>query len=352
MNTYERFKRMYEHRDADRVPIIDGPWEGTLRRWRAEGMPENVAWEEFFDIDRVVYVSADISPRFERRIIEENDRWYIETSEWGVTMKRFKQEDSTPEMLDFRVKDAKAWLEAKERMTLEDDRIPWDWLKREYEGWRAKGYWLSAYFWFGFDVTHSWMMGTENLLIAMMEEPELVTDMFNTYLSRCEEFHKRIWDAGYRFDEVHWPDDMGYKGTTFFSPDTYRRLLKPFHARAAAFAHERGMYARLHSCGNVMTFVDEIIDAGIDALNPLEVKAGMDSLELKRKYGDRLVLNGGINALYWNEPDRIIEEINQKLPILKQNGGYIFSSDHSIPNDVSLDSMKRIVAAAKKAGSY
>ena len=195
-------------------------------------------------------------------------------------------------------------------------------------------------------------MGTENALIAMMEEPELVCDMFDTYLDRCEKLFSRIWDAGYHFDEVSWPDDMGYKGTTFFSPEMYRKLVKPFHARAAKWGHDRGAYVRLHSCGNITSLVPDIVDAGIDGLNPLEVKAGVDALQLKKDWGEKLVLHGGINAVYWSDRDAIVEEIRSKVPVLKQNGGYIFSSDHSIPNDVSLDNMKLIITAAKEAGRY
>ena len=352
MTRYERFKRMYEHKEADRVPIIDSPWAGTIRRWKKEGMPENCDWTEYFGVDSIVGIGVDITPRFEEKIIEETDRYIIKTSSWGVTMKHFKEEDSTPEMIDYKVKTAEESEAAKKLMTLDDDRIPWQYLKDNYEKWRADGEWISAGFWFGFDVTHSWMMGTENLLIAMIEEPELIEDMFDTYLNRCMALHQRIWDAGYHFDEINWPDDMGYKGTTFFSPAMYRQMVKPFHAKAAKFAHDKGIYARLHSCGNIMTLVPDILDAGIDALNPLEVKAGVDAKKLKQEFGDKLVLHGGINAVNWKNPDAIIGEINEKVPVLKENGGYIFSSDHSIPNDVSLENMKLIVEEAKRVGRY
>ena len=101
-----------------------------------------------------------------------------------------------------------------------------------------------------------------------------------------------------------------------------------------------------------MTLVPDILDAGVDALNPLEVKAGVDPLELKQKYGDRLVLHGGINAVLWPEKEKIIEEIRQMVPKLKENGGYIFSSDHSIPNNVSLENFRSIVATVKEVGKY
>ncbi len=352
MTSWERFKRMYEHREADRIPIIDEPWSGTLRRWRREGMPEGMDWCDYFDVDKLGIINIDISPRMPEITLEETDRYYIRTSPWGVTMKHFKEEDSTPEFLDFTITTQEAWDQAKKQMTLEDDRIPWEMLRQNYDKWRAEGRWIRAVFWFGFDVTHSWMMGTENTLIAMMEEPELVEDMFDTYLSRCETLFSRIWDAGYHFDEIFWYDDMGYKGTTFFSPNMYRSMLQPYHKRAVDWAHNRGIYAQLHSCGDVMTLLPDIVATGVDALNPLEVKAGMDAFKIKKEYGDRLVLHGGINAVLWNDKDAILEEIDRKVPVLKENGGFIFSSDHSIPNSVSLENMKVIVEEVKRVGRY
>jgi len=352
MNSWERIKRMYDHKEADRVPILDSPWQGTIRRWRNEGMPDGVAWEDYFGADKIGVIQVDITPRYEEKVLEENDRYYIATSKWGVTMKHFKEEDSTPEFLDFTVTDADAWEAAKRRMTLEDDRIPWDYLKENFPKWRAEGRWIRAVFWFGFDVTHSWMMGTTNTLIAMAEEPELVEDIFATYLHNTEALYNRLWDAGYHFDEMFWYDDMGYKGTTFFSPAMYRELLQPYHKKAVDWAHNHGIVAQLHSCGNVMTLIPDILATGVDALNPLEVKAGMDALKLKREYGDRLVLRGGINAVNWSDKEAILAEINEKVPILKENGGFIFSSDHSIPNSVSLENMQLIMDEIKRVGRY
>lgn len=352
MTSKERFLRMYEHRDADRIPIIDTPWNGTIRRWHREGMPEGVDWRDYFDVDKIEYIPIDITPRYKEQVLEETDRYIIATSPWGVTMKHFKEEDSTPEFLDFTVTSADEWEKAKSQMTLEDNRIPWDLLAANYDRWVAEGRWISANFWFGFDVTHSWMMGTETALIAMMEEPELMKDMFSTYLDRCMVLFQKIWDAGYRFDEIFWPDDMGYKGTTFFSRPMYQSLLQPYHKQAVDWAHAKGIYAHLHSCGDIMSLIPDILETGVDALNPLEVKAGMDVPGLKRQYGDRVVLHGGINAVLWNQQDAIMAEIEKLVPVLKENGGYIFSSDHSIPSSVSLDDFKAIVQKVKAVGSY
>ncbi len=352
MTTYERFSRMFEHREADRVPIIDDIWAGTLRRWQREGMPADMDWRDYFGIDKLERIGVDITPRYEQKVLEETDRYRIVTTPWGVTLKNFKELDSTPEFLDYKVTDPEAWADAKARMTLDDDRIPWQWLRDNYDRFRAEGRWIEASFWFGFDVTHSWMSGTETILIAMYEDPDWVRDMFDTYLDRCIALFERIWDAGYHFDAIFWPDDMGYKGATFFSNEMYRELLRPTHKRAVDWAHNHGIYAHLHSCGDVMSRVDDLVEIGIDCLNPLEVKAGMEPITLKKKYGGRLTLHGGINAVLWSDRDAIVSEIERTVPVLKENGGYIFSSDHSVPNAVSLENMKAIMEAVKKAGSY
>lgn len=101
-----------------------------------------------------------------------------------------------------------------------------------------------------------------------------------------------------------------------------------------------------------MSRIDDLVDIGIDALNPLEVKAGMEPLKLKEQYGDKLVLHGEINAVLWDDKEAIIEEIRRCVPVLKENGGYIFSSDHSIPNSVSMENFKAIIEEVKRVGRY
>ncbi len=353
MTTKERATRIFNHQEADRVPIIDTPWKTTIKRWVRDGMPENADWQDFFEIDKTAEIGVNISPKYPVRRIFEDEKCYVETTEWGATMRKFKEDESTPEFLDFKVVTPDEWELCKKRM-LEDDgtRVDWDYLKKNYPIWQKEGRWIKANFWFGFDVTHSWMMGTENHLIAMYEEPEMVVDMYNTYLDCCIKQFEKIWDAGYRFDTIWWWDDMGYKGSTFFSNDLYRELLKPVHKRAIDWAHNHGIFAELHSCGDIMTRIDDLVDLDLDALNPLEVKAGMKPIELKEKYGDKLAFHGGIDALAWNDKERMIQTVRNIVPVMKENGGYIFSSDHSIPNTVSLETFKAVIEEVKKIGKY
>ena len=352
MTTHERFRRMFAHEQADRVPVIDAPWGATIERWQREGMPEGVDYVDFFDLDRVSHIGVDNSPRYEAKVIEDTDKYTVSTTAWGATLRNWKHDASTPEFLDFTIVDPASWEEAKARMTPTRDRVDWDHLKKHYGGWRERGDWIVGGLWFGFDVTHSWVVGTERLLMAMMTDPEWCADMFNHYLDVSLALLDMVWAEGYEFDSVMWPDDMGFKHNQFFSLDTYRELLKPVQKRAADWAHAKGIATHLHSCGDVNPFLPDLIEIGIDALNPLEVKAGMDPVHLKQTYGDALVLHGGINAVLWDDVDAITEEMSRVVPVMKENGGYIFSSDHSVPSSVSLENFRYITNLAKELGSY
>lgn len=352
MSTHERMKRMFAHQEADRIPVIDSPWNTTIERWQREGMPAGTNYIEYFDLDLIPTISVDNSPRYPAGIVEETDAYIIRTTPWGATLKDWKHITSTPAFLDFCIKDPDSWRHAKERMRPSADRIPWETLKFNYAKWRATGAWIQAELWFGFDVSHAWTVGTERLLMAMAEQTEWCEDMFNHFLDVDLALLDQVWQAGYTFESIFWCDDMGYKGHTFFSLNTYRELLKPVHQRAIEWAHRKGIKAHLHSCGNIRPFIPELVEIGLDGLNPLEVKSGLDPLEIKQQFGDQLLLHGGINAVLWDDLEAIEAEMRRVIPVLKENGGYLFSSDHSVPDSVSLENFRQIVRMAKKLGAY
>lgn len=343
----QRMMLVFDHKAPDRVPIIDEPWDGTISRWKREGMPGNTDYRDFFGIDKKFSLGVDNSPRYEVKTISDDGVSRIYTTQWGTTEKKLVGEDTTPQYLERRITSSTAWQEAKARMLPTPDRINWKWLEKEYPRAVEEDRWKQMSLWFGFDVAHSGMVGLENVLIAMIEEPEWCVDMFNTYLDVCIGLFEQVLDAGYKFDCGFWWDDMGYKQNQFFSMKMYRELLKPVHQRAVDWIHSKGMKAELHSCGDVRPFIPEFIEMGIDALNPIEVKAGMEPVEIKEKYGKDIVLHGGINALLWNDPVKMEAELDRLLPILSRDGGYIFATDHSIPNVVSLEQFGRVVDKVK-----
>lgn len=352
LSTHERMRRMYAHKEADRVPITDIPWESTVERWHREGMPTGVSVADYFGLDKFVGIGVDNSPRYPVGVVEETEEYVVHTTSWGATLRSWRHTGGVPEFLDFAIVDRPSWEEAKARMTPTPDRIDWEHLRRNYTRWRKEGCWISANLWFGFDVTHSWMVGTERVLLAMAGDPEWLIDMFNKQLDMDLALYDMVWDAGYEFDEITWPDDMGYKGTQFFSLDMYRELLKPVHRKAAEWAHARGVKVRLHSCGNINAFVPDLIEIGIDMLNPLEVKAGMDPVALKAGYGDRLAFQGGLNAALFDRAEALWQQMEEIIPVMKAGGGYVISSDHSVPDSVSLEQFRHFVTLARRLGAY
>ena len=352
LTTQQRIGRTFDHKESDRVPMLGGPWGTTIERWQREGMPTDVEFTEYFDLDHVIGVGGDTSPQYETKVVEETDDYIIQFDAWGTTSMNWKHASSTPEWLDRTIVDRESWAAAKARMVMSRDRIDWEHLKKNYPVWRENGWWIQGHLWYGFDVTHARIVGTERLLIMMVDDPELVIDIFNTELDCSLQLLDMIWDAGYTFDAIFWCDDMGYRNGTFFSVDMYRDILKPVQKRAIDWAHAKGIKSHLHSCGNINAFVPELIEIGLDGLNPLEVKAGMDPDYLKSTYGDDLVLHGGLNAMLWDDIEKTEAEIRRLLPIMKKNGGYIFQEDHSIPDSVSLADFRRIVELAKELGKY
>ena len=355
LTSYERMKRTYEHKDPDRVPITDWAWESTLGNWHKAGIPKDMKWEDYFGLEniaRITELDIDTSPRCGKIIIEETESYRIEKDEWGITKKNWKPMSTTPMYLDFEIHDPDSWRIAKERMTPTRDRIDWSFLKTNYKYWRENNYWIEVGPWFGFDIVNSRTMGTETTLMAMVDDPEWIRDMVDTGCDLALSLLDMIWDEGYEFDELLFYDDLGYKGNLLISIDMYRDLVKPYQKRAIEWAHAKGLKTQLHSCGKVEPLIPDFIGIGLDCLNPLEVKAGMDTIKIKNEFGKDLALRGGFDIRNWTDPETAEEDIRAKLPALMEGSGYIFSSDHSIADTVTIPTYKHIVEVVKELGKY
>lgn len=352
MTSHERFARVFRHEEPDRLPMLDAFWGSTVERWRTEGLPAGVGPERFFGFEDMPGFGIDNSPRFPHRVVEETEEYVTYVTAWGVTQRNWKHRASVPEFVDFTVVDRESWAAAKERMTPTEDRLDWAALERNHAAWQARGGWICAHAWFGFDVLHSWFVGTERVMMALVEDPDWVRDMIDTMLDLDLALLTKAWDRGYRFDCVTWPDDLGYVNGPLMSPDTYREVVKPAHRRMCDWAHERGVYTRLHSCGGVLPLLPDLIEAGIDCLQPLEQKAGMDIHEIKSRFGDRLVLEGGIDVRKMTDGTAIEAEIREKFAVLMQGGGYVYHSDHSIPDNVSFSDYCRVISLVRHYGRY
>ncbi len=198
------------------------------------------------------------------------------------------------------------------------------------------------------------LIGPENHLLWVGLEPERMAAV----LARVGQFYldcaKAQIDAadGLLDGFVIW-GDIAYKCGTFMNPAFWREHYKPWVKAIADYAHAKGLMVIYHGCGNVQKVFPDFIEIGIDAFNPLEVKAGMDAVELRRQYGHTFGVCGNSDIQVWESGDRekIRREVLRKLNAAK-GGGYIFQSDHSVASDVSGPTYDYIVKLVREYGKY
>ena len=351
MTSRERVHMAIAHQEADRIAIHDGPWGTTTARWHQEGLPEGVSPQEHFGFE-FVGISTDTTMQLPIEVVEETDEYVVRTTADGAVQKNWKGRTSTPELIDFNITTRAIWEEHKPRLEMNDSRVNWDGLLESNDSRRDSGLFRTMSF-PGFTRLCN-MVGPKRFLIAMAEEPEWTRDMFLTQGELCVAVAEAVLDRGIELDAGWIYDDLGFRQRSFMSPAMYRDQVWPAHKMICDCFKKRGMPMLLHSCGYVMNLIPHLIDAGFDVIQPLEVKAGNDMLGLKRDFGDRLAFMGGIDVRSMADPDpaAIEHEISSKIPIMKQGGGYIYHSDHSVPDNVSFDQYCRVMELVAEHGSY
>ena len=158
------------------------------------------------------------------------------------------------------------------------------------------------------------------------------------YLARLE---KWLAAVGEHIDIVLFGDDLGGQNGPLISPQMYRDLFKPFHARMWRFVRERAPHLRiqLHSCGGIEPFIEDLIAAGLDMTNPVQITcAGMDPAGLKAKYGKRLTFWGGgcdtRHVLSQATPEEVRANVRALAETFAPGGGFVFQQVHNIMADV------------------
>jgi hypothetical protein len=198
------------------------------------------------------------------------------------------------------------------------------------------------------------IMGTENVLLKLAEAP----DRMARAIERLGDFlvgivEGQIAAAEGRLSGLYIWGDVAYDHGMFFSPDYWRRVYKPQLERLCAAAHAHGLKTIYHGCGDARPVFEDMIEAGVDGYNPLEAKAGLDVVELKRQYGSRWAFNGNIDVrvLATNDREAVRREVLRKLNAAK-GGGYILQSDHSMPDNVAPDTYDYMIQLAREHGTY
>ncbi|RKY82011.1 hypothetical protein DRQ11_14775 [candidate division KSB1 bacterium] len=358
VTSQERIRAILNFQIPDRIAKADSYWEETVERWRREGLPEDRPPGEYFGTDEIWGIGVDLSGQLEFKVIEETERYVVLINENGVTRKALKGEDGRWSQhrdyvdLDFTVKDWKSWEEYKQRLQPSETRFSPN-LKQLYDRERRKGKFIVYTVSDPYEKTQG-VIGQVALLMKMVEDPDLVRDMFEAHVTLMIQMCQILMDKGIVFDGAWFYGDIAYNKGLLFSPRAYREVLMPSHKRLFDFCNAHNMPVIYHTDGDVRDVIPSLIEAGIRCLQPLEAKAGLDVRKLKAEYGEHLAFMGNIDVRVMGTGERrlIEEEVKNKLLVAKKGGGYIYHSDHSVPPSVSFESYEWVMDLVDRYGRY
>lgn len=357
MTSIERMMNVLERKPVDLTPIAVSPWGATVERWRQEGHigpDEDVAEHFGQDLRTAGWINSVADLDFQPVTIEETEETILQLDGNGAKLRRHKLHDSTPEHVDFTVRDRRGWEEHIKPHLLDVDRrrIPFE----EYRNARKFAAERQRFFCWGgvapFEQMHP-VCGHEYMLMGMALDPDWVKDMVMTYANFTINHLEVLFAEEGKPDGMFFYEDMGFKGKPFMSPAMYKEIIQPGHKRLFDYAHSLGCKVIVHSCGYVEPLVPGLIEAGMDCLQAMEVKAGMHLPTLFQRFGDRISFFGGVDVrvLISNDRAAIDREMDEKiLPVVKGGGGYILHSDHSEPPQVDYETMRYFVERGRRLG--
>ena len=352
MTSRERVQIALHNGIPDRVPYQDVFWATTIERWRTEGLPAGVNPYDHFGCE-MARLSADYTLQMPVETIEQTGHHHVYRDANGATRKDLNTADGwTPGWIDFAIRNRDDWFRLKKRGQFHPSRIPAN-IRQAFDAARAKDRFVSFSVHACFHPTWH-KIGLDTMLVWMIEDPDLVTDMFATHTQLIIDMYEALRAQGIAFDGAWLSDDLGYRNAPLISPAMYKSLVLPHHQKLCRRFAQDGLKTILHSDGNVEPLIPLFLDAGFAALHPLEAKVdALDVRKLKPAWGDRLVLFGNIDVRKLaGTREEVEEEIRTKVGQGKIGGGYLFHSDHSVPNDVSLDNYRFALDMLKKYGSY
>ena len=272
----------------------------------------------------------------------------------GATLRQHKFHDATPEHIDYVVKEREDWEKIRPLLLEPDEkRINFEaYRKAKAEAEKAGRFFVCS----GtnvFELMHP-VCGHVNMLMGMALDPDWILDMADVFAKLTVNLQKILFEREGYPDGIWYYEDMGYKLTPFMSPAMYKDLIFPAHKYTIDYAKSCGLPVIMHSCGFIEPLLPYMIEAGIDCLQAIEIKAGMDLVRLHKLYGDKIAFMGGIDvrALYTNDRAEIDKELESKIPLVKQGYHYVLHSDHSIPITVNYDTFRYYIKKGLELGQY
>jgi uroporphyrinogen decarboxylase len=365
----ERMNKTLRHEEADRVPVSDFFWGSFLSRWREEfGLAPGTDIYSYYNLDWIVSI-PNMDPHIKQfEILAENDEEVVVRTGFEAVIRK-KFEDPMPAFLSFDTdtidkmaafrfddpSDERRYLHGGDNQLagVGDSFIrnlpPWiETVRSLYPDFPVYGSVCEGH-------ECLWrIIGLDNVLLWIGLYPEEL----GKFIDRVHEFNLGIAEAQIKVADgmldgmVIW-GDVAYRRDLLFSPDYWRKHFKPGVKALVDLCHSYDIPVIYHGCGNVNKIFEDFIEIGVEAYNPLEAKAGLDVIDLRRRYGHRIGFCGNMDVMKWADApmDELKGIVLSKLNAAK-GGGFIFGSDHSVPNSVSGERYDFVLKLLREYGSY
>jgi uroporphyrinogen decarboxylase len=378
MNSRERLIAALNHREPDRVPIdLGGTPTSTISIKALENLKNHLDLKGETRLMSSIFLTAypddEIIKRFgaDARLITANPPAKFElrtdpdgkiVDEWGVVYQKHEEAQT-----HFVVEHAAPFRQVAQKEEIE--RHPWPdpadpsryrGLKQIAKKYREAGFGVIVNTPLMVMTQTEWMRGLEQFMMDTVLNPSLLEYIMDRILEiQMEMSRLLLQEVGDYADVVLIGDDLSHQGGLTYSPDMYRKLFKPRHKKQVGFLKKHASKAKIlyHCCGGIEPLLRDLIEIGIDAINPVQVSAkGMgDTKRLKSLYGRELTFWGGIDTqrvLPFGTPGEVKEEVRRRIEDLAPGGGLVLAAVHNLRPEVKPENICALFDAAAEYGKY
>lgn len=343
--TREQYLELMTFGRVERPMFVElfGPLVGLEEEWRSQGASQEEIDMSAFDWDYVptARCGADIGARGgeEEQVLAEDDEYLVKRDFLGRTVKLPKGKATIPLPLDYPVEDMGTWLKYKPLYSFSEERIDWEAVAVAKKA-QAEGTLIVASIPGGFDTPRQ-LMGDERACMAYIEQPELMHDILETLADTAVRVFDRL-TAELVPDQLSVHEDLAGKSGPLVGPRQIEEFIRPYFRQVWSLLSSRGTRIfQMDTDGNIGPVIEAFLDCGLNSLYPMEPAAGMDVVEVRRKYGKRLAMLGGIDKFALGKgKEAIRKELEYKMQPPMREGGMVFGLDHRIPNGTPLENYR------------
>ncbi|HEB30401.1 MAG TPA: hypothetical protein ENI15_05940 [Spirochaetes bacterium] len=200
---------------------------------------------------------------------------------------------------------------------------------------------------------YQFIIGFEEFMIKILKDMDFIEKVISMCMDYYMDIIKMACEEGISW--VYIGDDVGGKGSLLMGPDLTRKWAIPCYERIVNLCSEYDVPVTLHSCGNAVEIIPDLIDIGIVMYNPVEPTSGADIYEVSKKYGNKICISGNIDIagpLAFGTPEDVQNDVKQHVENINPKGGYILTSSHSIQNNIPFENFMAMISAGHRYGRY